>query len=224
MPDSPKGHNGPCGSIGRKQKNSDRQATGMIGRSTISSDIASIPGTWFAAFVTECRERQFAERLHALEIPAYCPMEPSRSQRHRGKWVETKKPLFPSYVFFAAADFVPLQWSEVINAATSTHMMTKLIPIADQKKFVRELSGVQRAIEVDPTARIFREIAIGTSVRIVRPHPLAGVQGTVIEHRHDKGRIVLSVLGSPVMEVFAPCSPLFESVDIEVDQVESITA
>jgi transcription antitermination factor NusG len=136
---------------------------------------------WFVAHTRpRCEKKlvQFCERggLSAT-LPCY-----GAAHKYRGKTVVFQKPLFPGYVFLHIA-------ADQRGKIHQSDHLAKLLEVADQELFFRQLENVLRALETDLDIRLAPTIGEGTRVKI-KNGPLRGMEGWV-EQRYGMTTVLL---------------------------------
>lgn len=151
------------------------------------TDVTEIAGKWWIAVTKPQAEKRFAADLAAKKIGHFLPLR-RETAIYSGRKFHSDKPLFQGYVSFAGDDWVRYD-------AVMTRRVLKIIPVVDQTRFVRELSGIQRALACDPRMMPYGGIPLHTRVRVTQG-PLMGVEGFV-EAKDKLGLLVLrlSMLG-----------------------------
>ncbi len=126
----------------------------------------------------------------------YLPLRRETKIYQRRK-VTVEKPLFPGYVF--------ARWDITTRAALlQSHLITRLIPVDDESRLLRELDQVRTALAADPTLAACRALTKGMRVRI-QGGPFQGLEGRV-ESLRGPARVVLNVeiIGQGVAVEVAP--------------------
>lgn len=155
---------------------------------------------WRVAHTKSRREKALAHYLAGAGIGYYLPMfirQQSSSMRARSSLL----PVFSGYLFFRADDF------ERHQAMRSSHI-AHIIDVGDEKKLIKELSQIEKALSGDAKVFPYDFISQGQWVRVIKG-PLKGVEGR-IERKDRNYRLILSV--ESIMQSI--------SVSIEADLVE----
>ena len=136
---------------------------------------------WFVAHTRpRCEKKllQFCEREGlSATLPCY-----RAAHQYRGKTAVFEKPLFPGYVFVRMA-------VEQRGKIRQSDHLAKLLKVADQELFIRQLEGVLRALETDFEIRLAPNIGEGVRVKI-KHGPLQGIEGWV-EQRYGMNTVLL---------------------------------
>lgn len=142
-------------------------------------------GTWRVARVKSRQEKALAHDLLRQGISYYLPLyEKRRRRRDNHKIRKTILPLFPGYVAFA------LPGSDC-SAIYGTRRVTKIIEVAEQALFVKEMAQIRQALEAGVPVALVARLQTGQKVRI-REGPLQGLEGEVVRQR-DMTRFVIRV-------------------------------
>lgn len=136
--------------------------------SDVLPPVETIPGMWMMAWLRNRAERTFVDEMRDKGFPAYCPMV-TRWSTASGERRKIETCAFPGYAFVVA----PLDADERLEAIYTIRGSSRLsqrtiVPIVNQKLFVRELSNVQRALAVDADLSVIAGIVPGVEVRIVK--------------------------------------------------------
>jgi transcription antitermination factor NusG len=137
--------------------------------------------SWFVAHTRPRREKKLLQYCEREGLSASLPLYRA-THKYPGKTVVFQKPLFPGYVFLQIA----------VDQRRKIHQsdhLAKLLEVADQDLFVRQLEDVLRALENDFELRIVPLIKEGMRVKI-NNGPLHGIEGWV-EGRHGMNTVVL---------------------------------
>ncbi len=159
---------------------------------------------WRVAHTKSRREKALAHYLAKAGIGYYLPMF-MRQQSSHNRVRSSLLPIFNGYLFLQADDF------ERHIAMRSNHIAS-IIDVGDEKKLIRELSQIEKALSGSSKVYPFDFISEGQWVR-VNKGPLKGVEGRILR-KDNNYRLVLSV--ESIMQSI--------SVSIEADQVEPITS
>lgn len=140
---------------------------------------------WFALRVKSRHEKAVACNLQTLEFASFTPLYTARHQ-----WADRQKtlqlPLFPGYVF---CQFNPSDRFSVMRSPGIIDIVKfgdSLAPVDDG-----EIRALQQVIVSGCNAEPVPYLASGQPCSIVSG-PLAGLRGTVVEHKNGL-RLVLSV-------------------------------
>ena len=169
---------------------------GAIAMAQIRTELRSDEATgerWIVINTQTHRENVALENLRRQRFEAYCPMI-RRQRRHRGRFREVLRPLFPSYLFVATSS--DRSWRPIL----STYGVRRVIRFGEEAGYLapefierlreREVEGV---IAKPPTA-----YAEGQEIRISRG-PFDGLIAKILEVQDDERLIVLlSMLGQSV--------------------------
>jgi transcription antitermination factor NusG len=146
-------------------------------------DVSTWPGTWI---VGETNPQKMGHAVDLIEDYDGCAVYVPRVQQTRmqgGKRRVVTVPLFEGYLF------INLPTPETRPYWQSDWGLFELITINDQRRFVKELSQIQKVIQVDPNATFLSKLTPGKQVQ-VRYGPFQGAIGFIIivNQRH---RLVL---------------------------------
>jgi transcription antitermination factor NusG len=136
---------------------------------------------WYVAHTRPRCEKKLLQFCERENLSATLPCCRS-AHKYRGKTVIFQKPLFPGYVFLQ----IP---SARRSAVLQSKYLSRLLEVADQDLFVRQLGVVLRAVETDLEIRLAPTIGEGARVKI-KSGPLRGVEGWV-EKRHGMSTVLL---------------------------------
>ena len=138
---------------------------------------------WFVLHTRSRQEKSLAADLDAMGIECYLPL--TRAVRYYGRRkARVDLPLFPSYIFL---------WGDIEQAyaADRTRRVARLISVADQKRFARELASIRLALEGGAHLDMYPGLRVGSWVQ-VRSGPFKGVRG-IVENMIQGSRIWLGV-------------------------------
>lgn len=138
---------------------------------------------WWVAHTKARAEKAFAWEMHQRGVCYYLPMH-EQTRFSGGRKRRVLKPLFAGYVFFAGSE-------ETRYHALVTGRLCQVLEPGDPQTLAAELAAIHRALSVDARLAPYTQPVIGQHCRVIAG-PLAGVEGTVVEHRH-RARLVLSV-------------------------------
>jgi len=167
------------------------------------ASLADLAGTWWAAYTKARFEKAFAWDLLSRGIGYFLPM-----REKVGYWGNRKRrlliPLFTSYVFFCGDP------TDRYNAL-ATNRLSHVIDVGNQAALVRELSAVEKALAGGLVIDHYPQLAVGRWARIISG-PLMGTEGTVIERKDNKARVVLAItaLGQGAL------------IEVDIDVVEAV--
>ena len=131
-------------------------------------------GIWAVAHVKPRQEKALARDLASAAIPYYLPMVEKRTRRRdNGKVRKSVMPLFPSYLAVALE-------RERWDRAYRTDRVAGILPVEDQRGFVRELAQVQRTIDSSVRVSLAPTFTAGQLVRVKRG-PLMGLLSEVAQ-------------------------------------------
>ena len=140
-------------------------------------------GQWWVAHTKARNEKALAWQLLKMEIAYFLPLVEKTTTRGKRKF-KSLLPLFGGYVFFCGDE-------EDRYKALTTNRIANVIPVADQKLFISQLSDVHVALtcgaEVDP----FPSVVEGKRC-VVTAGPLKGVEG-IVEKKESVTKILLKV-------------------------------
>lgn len=153
-----------------------RMADNPVARYPESRPLEQDLGSWAVAHVKSRQDKAFARDLARAGVPYYMPLVEKRTRRcDNNKLRKSLLPLFPGYIAVA------LPWEER-DTAYRTHRLANLIPVEDQRLFVRELSAIRKALESDCRVELVPAFCPGQPVR-VKAGPMLGMEGEVVDHR-----------------------------------------
>lgn len=158
--------------------------------------IREFNGRWAVAHTRSRFEKALAGDLLRLGINYYLPLR-LKTYVSSGKKRRSMLPIFTSYLFYC------LENSEDKAKIFKTGRVTSVMEIVDQDKFINELSAIQTALQADMNFDVYDKIPVGQKCRVACG-ALLGTEGTVIECRPNKSKVVMevSVLGKGVaMEI-----------------------
>ena len=127
---------------------------------------------WRVAQTKPRQEKALARDLLAAEVPFYLPCD-RRRVRMRGRVVTSHVPLFGGYLFVRADD-------DGRRRIATTNRVTRLLPVADERRFTGDLRGVRRLLDLGEPVTAEDGLVRGSPVT-VRSGPLTGMTGTVQE-------------------------------------------
>jgi transcription antitermination factor NusG len=157
-------------------------------------------GVWAVAQVKSRQEKALAWDLASAGIPYYMPMGEKRTRRRdNGKVRKSVIPLFTGYL---ALGLAREDWERVFRTAR----VATVIPVDDQRGFVRELNQIERSLASRFRVSLAPAFAVGQLVR-VKHGPLMGLEGEVAR---VKGQAIFVVW----VRMFS------QAVRIEVDELD----
>lgn len=166
----------------------------MCARATDSNLVPDVPAgeavAWYVAHTRPRCEKKFAALLTAAGVSHELPLV--RSQRRYGARVRVHaKPLFPGYVFVQVAD-------ERVRECYQQNLLVRLIPVADERTFTRQLEEIRRIMDSGLDAVVTPLFEQGCTVRVASG-PLRGLVGVVENSGRLDGVVVfLDVLQQAV--------------------------
>ena len=129
---------------------------------------------WWVFHTRARQEKSLARDLLAWEIPFYLPLV-RRKLLIRGKPVQSRVPLFSSYVFVFGSPEARLQ-------AYRTNRVAHVLAVSDGDQLRSDLLSVQRLISANSPLTVESRLTPGCRVR-VRSGAMAGLEGTVIKRK-----------------------------------------
>lgn len=149
-------------------------------------DLFALPldaSPWEIAHVRSRQEKVLARVLENREQPYYLP-QIEKSVRRSGRTFKSFLPLFSGYVFLRRTDQTrPVLWSAGV--------VTRVIPVEDQKLLDEELRQLRSLQEAGATLIPQLELAPGDRVRIT-DGVFSGYTGTLVKER-DSLRLIVSI-------------------------------
>jgi transcription antitermination factor NusG len=146
-----------------------------------SLSVVSAP--WEIAHVRSRQEKVVARVLANRSQPFYLPQIEKRIQRS-GRTFKSFLPLFTGYVFLRRTEEMrPVLWS--------TGVVTRVIPVEDQRLLDEELRQIRALQEAGATLTPHPDLAPGDRVRITEG-AFSGYVGTLVRER-DAVRLVVSI-------------------------------
>ncbi|OHB76298.1 MAG: hypothetical protein A2Z25_24085 [Planctomycetes bacterium RBG_16_55_9] len=154
--------------------------------------LTELDGTWWAAHTKSRFEKVFAWDMFDRGIGYFLPMR-EKTLFSGGRKRRVMMPLFASYVFVCGTE-------RDRYTALTTNRLCQMIEVNDQEHFVRELSGIEKALMNRTIIDQYPRLPAGTRCRIISG-PMKGIEGVVVERRDTKAYMVLeiSVLGQSAM-------------------------
>lgn len=164
--------------------------------------VADFDGRWWVAHTKSRNEKALAHELIAREISYFLPMR-WKVTHQRGRKLKSLLPLFGGYLFFVGDEVQKLQ-------VLRTNRVANIIEVADQGRFIGELSKLQMALQSGAAVEPHQYIKKGQRCRVTSG-PLMGLDGIVIINK-KRSRLILQVdmLGQAA------------SVEIDTDLIEVI--
>ena len=138
---------------------------------------------WIVLWTKARQEKAVARFLGALGTRFYLPLI-QRKSIARGRKFTSNVPLFPGYVFLHGT-------LEHAYSAIATKRVCQLIEVPDQDGFIREISEIQKALEMTGSLELYPFAVVGRRCRIARG-PFMGLEG-VISNRLGATRLVMQV-------------------------------
>jgi transcription antitermination factor NusG len=144
-------------------------------------------GLWMVAHAKPRQEKALAHDLERKGRSYYLPLIEKRVRRRdnrklRKSWL----PLFPGYLAIAAG-------KELAEELYATGRIARLLPVAEQERFVLELEQVEKVLSSDVAVELVTRIRPGQAVR-VRGGPFQGMDGKVLRKRDGSTQFVIQVL------------------------------
>ena len=136
---------------------------------------------WFVAHTRPRCEKKLATCCERDGISATLPCY-RVEHKYRGKTVAFQKPLFPGYVFLKIS-------AEQRGKVARSEYLARLLDVADQNLFDRQINDVLRALETDFEIRLAPSIGEGMKVKITNG-TLRGMEGWV-ERRYGTNTVLL---------------------------------
>ncbi len=179
--------------------------------------VSEIPGTWIAAFVKANHEQALLEEMALFGLEGYAP-QTYRKVIVGGKEKRRLGPAFRNYTFISLRGEKP-QDSQAVKdlyiIRGSRHVVgRKYLPIAQQARFRKELSQIQKALEIDPFLSQFNHCKPGTPVRI-KVGAFAGFEGILDKFSNGKVSLRLSFFGDMAIKQYDPA-------ELEIINAESV--
>ncbi len=138
---------------------------------------------WYVLKTRSRHEKAVARTLEAAGIEHFLPLVQSvRYCGHRKRVV--REPLFSTYLFLRG----PI---EATYFAVSTRRVARVIPVADQQRFVHELTQIRRVVAAGGELGPYEYLSRGRRVRVTSG-PFRGVEG-IVEDRPRPSRLVLQI-------------------------------
>ena len=164
--------------------------------------IEELTGPWRVAHTRSRCEKVLAWELLHYGIGYFLPLI-DKIALTGGKKRRVFLPLFPSYIFFCGNE-------EDRYKAMTTNRLCQTIEVIDQKKLIRELSAIEKALVERAILHPYPHVVKGQRCRIVAG-VFKGLEGVVVE-RGEMAKILLkvSILGQAAM------------MEIEADLLEPI--
>lgn len=145
--------------------------------------VEELVGQWWVAHTKARNEKALAWDLLKRGTSYFLAMT-ERVRTIRGRKVKSLAVLFPGYVFFCGTD-------DERYAAMTTSRIASTIDVVDQGRFVRELSGIQKALASPKQLDPYPYLKAGRKC-VVTFGPLKGVEGLLVS-RKNVSRLVLEV-------------------------------
>jgi len=161
---------------------------------------------WWVAKVKPRQEKALAFDFVKENIEYYLPLITHVTRRKdNNKPRKSILPLFSGYISFSAE-------TDIAHSIWRTNRIVSIIEIVHQKKFMRELSAIYAAIELnaplEPCESIYTK---GTPVR-VRRGPFKGINGIIVKMKNSNKLIIsLEGMGQAALAIDSawvePCCP-----------------
>lgn len=152
------------------------------------------PARWIAVNTHPHREQFAIENLERQEFVAYCPLVRKRI-RHARRVHDTKRPLFPGYVFVEIRRGLE-RWRPI----TSTYGVRSIVMCGERLSFIdAAFVASLKAREIDGLiARPSKRFRVGQNVRMAGG-PFDGLVAEIIEmDEKDRLVVLLDLLSRPV--------------------------
>ncbi len=170
------------------------------------ASVFEIPGTWIAAFVKANHEQALLEEMALFGLQGYAP-QTYRKVKIGGKERTRLEPAFRNYTFISLRGEKPQDSQAIKDLYTirgSRHVVgRKYLPIAQQARFRKELSQIQKALEIDPFLSQFNHCKPGTPVRI-KSGAFVNFEGILEKFSNGKVSLRLSFFGDMPIKEFDP--------------------
>jgi transcriptional antiterminator RfaH len=128
-------------------------------------------GVWWALHTRPRAEKSLARRLAQHEIAFFLPLH-EKSRRQQRRWIRSRLPLFPSYLFLFGAE-------DARRRALETNLVVNCLAIQDQARVASDLFRLHELIESGMS--VFPEERLRPGMRAqIASGPLSGMCGTVI--------------------------------------------
>ena len=159
-------------------------------------------GQWWVAHCKPRQEKALAWDLLRSGGRYFLPMY-DKTLASRGRRWTSRVVLFAGYLFFCGGE------AERLTVVRSERIV-RLIDVADQPRFVRELAGIEQVLAAKLPIGAVNRLVRGTACRVAAG-PLAGLEG-VVERRKGRSRLVVMVdmLGQGV------------AVEVDADLLEAV--
>ncbi len=161
--------------------------------------IEEVAGTWWSVYCRSQQEKAFAARLERFGVPVYLPIT-ERPGTHAGKRTIVREPTFRGYCFFATRADATADDMEIAREPwrpAESRQVIELICVKDQRRFVKELAQVKRALEINPALGSCMYLVPGTRVRVVKG-PYIGFEGILESHSKGTFHVPLSIMQSSI--------------------------
>ena len=140
-------------------------------------------GRWWVAHCKPRQEKALAWDILRSGASYFLPMY-DKTLASRGRRWTSRVVLFAGYLFFCGGE------AERMTVVRSDRIV-RLIDVADQSRFVRELAGIERMLAAKLPIGAVSRLVRGTVCRVTAG-PLAGLEG-VVERRKGRTRLVIMV-------------------------------
>lgn len=142
-------------------------------------------GNWWVLHTRPNCEKSLATYLLNRDISYYLPLyQQQKKIGNLGRVRISEIPLFNGYICFALD-------KRQHHLLYDTKKFVRIIKVDNQDLFVKELSGIAKAVENETDLLVRRGLVPGRRVRILSG-PLEGNEGVVVKRRNDR-RLALSV-------------------------------
>ncbi len=143
---------------------------------------ASVEGeSWWVCHAKPRCEKKFAALLCAERMAHYLPLV-TTVRRYGNRERAFSKPLFPGYVFARVPE-------ERKACLYQQDLLVRMLPIADETLFLRQLGDVQRIVSSGFETSVHPLFKKGAPVRVVSG-PLRGLEGVIDDPANPSGIIV----------------------------------
>lgn len=152
------------------------------------------PRSWSVVRVTGGSEFAVVAAMIAAEVEAYCPAYTERRPKrygHRGEFIETTKPLYPTYIFAkidSRARTEPFETSRIRISVLALNAVSEAV-VESVRAIAEEASKVcvERRIEPGDFVTMLYGVLKGESARVVRVRG----QQALIDIQRDGRRVLL---------------------------------
>lgn len=144
---------------------------------------AEVERRWWGVYTRSRQEKAVAREMFVHGVPFYLPLIPHTIVYRRSR-VISHIPMFGGYLFLFASDEERVQ-------CLQTNRVSRLIPVHDPDRLVRDLNQVRIAIESGAPLSVESRLAPGQQVKVCSG-PLTGLEGTIIS-RQRPTRLLIAV-------------------------------